>query len=398
MTGETPADSKTVAGPLDGVRVLDLTHVLNGPFATMMLAYMGAEVIKVEHGEGDRFRHAWMPIDADHDGYEFLAVNANKQCITLNIKSEKGRALFLDLVRQSDVVVENFSLGVMDRLGFGYEALKQVNPRIIFATSKGYGETGPYAAVRSFAPIAMATSGWTRSAWNMAGIEGNKVLGIGDEAAGVSMAAGICAALYRRSVTGVGQKLEVSMQEAQMAFLVSSFHTHFEGQEVGARYYACKNDGYIVTHLPDLSDDLFERYARAMGHPEVLDDPRFANLKLRRANYHALADLMEAWMRDYTKEELFEILRGQNLAAGPVLSLGEVIENEHVKARGVFVDVEHREAGTVKLLNPWIRFSDTPGRVTHAGPAIGEHNHDVYGRLLGLPPTEVDALVAEGVL
>lgn len=397
MTVETSEQPKTVAGPLDGVRVLDLTHVLNGPFATMMLAYMGAEVIKIEHGEGDRFRHAWMPIDADHDGYEFLAVNANKRCITLNMKSEKGREMFLDLARKCDVVVENFSFGVMDRLGFGYEALKEINPRIIFATSKGFGESGPYASVRSFAPIAMATSGWTRSAWNMAGIEGEKVLGIGDEAAGVSMAAGICAALYRRSVTGNGQKLEVSMQEAQMAFLVSSFHTHFEGQEVGARYYACKN-GYIITHLPDLSDALFARYAQAMGHPEVLEDPRFANAKLRRANYRVLADLMEAWMRDFTKEDLFDILRGQNLAAGPVLSLGEVIEDEHVKARNVFVDVEHPQAGTVKLMNPWIRFSDTPGHVTHAGPAIGEHNHQVYGELLGLSAQDVDSLVAEGVL
>ena len=243
----------------------------------------------------------------------------------------------------------------------------------------------------------MATSGWTRSAWNMAGIEGAKVLGIGDEAAGVSMAVGICAALYSRSVTGTGQKIEVSMQEAQMAFLVSSFHTHFEGQDVGARYYECKN-GYIITHLPDLSDELFARYARAMGHPEVLDDPRFATPILRRGNYQVLADLMADWMLDLTKEELFDILREQNLAAGPVLSLGEVIENEHIKARGAFTDVEHPEAGSVKLMSPWIRFSDTPTRVTHAGPRIGEHNRDVYGRILGFDAAEIDRLTAEGAL
>lgn len=382
---------------MQGVRVLDLTHVLNGPFATMMLAHMGAEVLKIEHGEGDRFRHAWMPIDADHDGYQFLAVNANKKCITLNIKSEKGRAIFLDLVAKSDVVVENFSLGVMDRLGFGYEALRKINPGLIYASSKGYGETGPYASVRSFAPIAMATSGWTRSAWNMSGVEGTKVLGIGDEAAGVSMALGICAALYRRSATGKGQKIEVSMQEAQMAFLVSSFHTHFEGQEVGAPYYRCR-DGFIVTHLPDLSDELFERYVRAMGHPEALEDERFTSAGQRRANYQALADLMGEWMRDMNRDDLFRILREQGLAAGPVLSLEEVLENEHVRAREVFTDVEHPEAGSVKLMSPWIRFSDTPGRVTHAGPRIGEHNYDIYGALMGFDRATVDALVAEGVL
>jgi crotonobetainyl-CoA:carnitine CoA-transferase CaiB-like acyl-CoA transferase len=395
MTSEDPESEGF--GPLAGVRVLDLTHVLNGPFATMMLAHMGAEVLKVEHGEGDRFRHAWMPLDADHDGYEFLAVNTNKKCITLNMKSAKGREIFLELVGKSDVIVENFSFGVMERLGFGYDSLKKVNPRIIYATSKGYGESGPYASVRSFAPIAMATSGWTQSAWNTSGARGTKVLGIGDEAAGVSMAVGICAALYRRSVSGVGQKLEVSMQEAQMGFLVSSFHTHFEGQEVGAPYYECKN-GHIITHLPDLSDELFARYVRAMGHPEALEDPRFATPILRRGNYQVLAETMREWMRDKTKEELFEILRGQNLAAGPVLSLGEVIENEHVNARGAFTEIEHPEAGVLKLVNPWIRFSDTPARITHAGPAVGEHNYEVYQDLLGLTRIEVDALIAAGDL
>jgi crotonobetainyl-CoA:carnitine CoA-transferase CaiB-like acyl-CoA transferase len=323
-------------------------------------------------------------------------VNVNKKCITLNMKAEEGRKIFLDLIAKSDVVVENFSLGVMDRLGFSYEELRKINPRIVYATSKGYGETGPYSPVRSFAPIAMATSGWTQSAWNMSGANGSKVLGIGDEAAGVSMALGICAALYEREKSGEGQKLEVSMQEAQMGFLVSSFHTHFEGNEVGAPYYEC-SDGYIVTHLPDLKDELFDRFARAMGHPEVLEDPRFQSAKLRRENYQALADLMGGWMTKMSKHELFQILREQELAAGPVLTLGEVIEDEHIKARKVFVDVEHPEAGTVKLLNPWIRFSKTPGRVTHAGPRIGEHNEEVYRDLLGFDAAKVAELAAAGV-
>ena len=183
--------ANNATGPLKGVRVLDLSHVLNGPFATMLLAHMGAEVIKVEQRESpDRFRHAWMPVDADHDGYEFMVVNANKKAITLNLKNEHGREVFTELVRNSDVVVENFSTGVMERLGFGYEALKKLNESIIYASSKGYGETGPYADQRSYATVAMAVSGWADASWRLSKAPGTQVFGPGDEAAGISMALG----------------------------------------------------------------------------------------------------------------------------------------------------------------------------------------------------------------
>src|SRR5919197_1356531 len=152
-------------GPLHGVRVIDLTHVLNGPFSTMLLAHMGAEVVKIEHGPGDRFRHAWMPIDADHDGYEFLWVNSNKKCITLDLKHPRGKELFRELVKRADIVAENFTVGVMDRLGLGYEALREINPRLIYASSKGYGERGPYKHIRANASTIMSITGWTNAAW-----------------------------------------------------------------------------------------------------------------------------------------------------------------------------------------------------------------------------------------
>src|SRR5581483_2140325 len=160
------------SGPLLGVRVLDLTHVLNGPFCTMLLAHMGADVLKLEYGGGDRFRHAWMPIDADHDGYEFLAVNANKRGFTLNLKHERGRALFLELVERSDVVVENFSVGVMDLLGLSYEELRAVNPGIVYAASRGFGDSGPHAVRRANAQTIMASTGWTNATWEFSGRPG----------------------------------------------------------------------------------------------------------------------------------------------------------------------------------------------------------------------------------
>ncbi|MFE7837321.1 CaiB/BaiF CoA transferase family protein [Streptomyces sp. NPDC057474] len=385
-------------GPLDGIRILDLSHVLNGPFATMLLAHMGAEVIKVEQRESpDRFRHAWMPVDADHDGYEFLVVNANKKCVTLNLKNERGREVFLDLVRQSDVVVENFSTGVMDRLGFGYEALRQHNPQLIYASSKGYGESGPYADLRSFATIAMAMSGWANASWGLSKAPGTQVFGPGDEAAGVSMALGILAALYHRTQTGQGQKIEVSMQEALMGFMVSAFHEHFEGMGPAGAYMEAK-DGHVATHLPDLTDDLFRRYSTALGHPEAIEDPRFATTAERRENLKLLQRTVGDWMRQFTARELFDILREQKVPAGPVLSIDQILEDEHIVARQAFVDVEHAEAGKLKLLAPWIRFSETPAAIDHAGPAVGEHNDAVYRDLLGYDEATIAELRETGAI
>ncbi|GAA3676784.1 CoA transferase [Arthrobacter ginkgonis] len=391
-------NATTEFGPLNGVRILDLSHVLNGPFATMLLAHMGAEVIKVEQeGSPDRFRHAWMPVDADHDGYEFLAVNANKKTVTLNLKSERGREMFIDLVKQSDVVVENFSTGVMDRLGLGYEALREHNPRLIYGSSKGYGETGPHAGFRSYATVAMAASGWANAAWGLSKSPGTQVQGPGDEAAGVSLAVGLLAALYHRSVTGTGQKIEISMQEALMGFMVANFHEHFEGQGPAGAYMEAK-DGHVAFHVPDLNDEMFTRFATVLGHPEALEDERMADVRARRANLAYVQRTTAGWMKEFTPKELFSMLTAQSLPIGPVYTIDDVLEDKHLQARDVFVDVEHAEAGDLTLLAPWIRFSETPSRISHAGPAVGEYNYEVYGKLLGLGAEDVDALRAEGVI
>lgn len=390
--------SSANSGPLSGVKILDLSHVLNGPFATMLLAHMGAEVIKVEqHESPDRFRHAWMPFDADHDGYEFLAVNANKKHITLNLKSERGREIFLDLVRQCDVVVENFSTGVMERLGFGYEQLREHNPSLIYGSSKGYGESGPYADYRSYATVAMATSGWANASWGLSGAHGTQVLGPGDEAAGVSLAVGLLAALYHRSVTGEGQKIEISMQEALMGFMVAAFHEHFEGQGPAGAYMEAK-DGHVAFHVPDMDDDMFTRFANALGHPEALDDSRFADKASRRANLTLVQQTAASWLKEFTRQELFEVLTAQKMPVGPVYGIDDVLADEHIVQREAFVKVEHPEAGDLTLLAPWIRFSKTPSAIRHAGASVGEHNYEVYSDLLGLDRDSVDKLRANGAI
>lgn len=396
---EAPTEGLHERGPLTGVRVLDLTHVLNGPFCTMLLAHMGADVIKVEHGDGDRYRHSWMPVDADRDGYESLVVNANKRCITLNLKCEEGKEMFERLVAQSDVLAENFGVGTLERLGYTYERLHDINHRLVYASSRAYGNTGPYAEenIPAFANTIMAVSGWTHSGWTTPDAVGSRSLGIGDEAAGVSMALGICAALVARSATGQGQEVSISMQEAQLGFMVSSLHTLFEGQQVSGPPVRCA-DGFVSFHMPDLDDQRWRTFCEKLGHEEAAEDPRFLTVTDRRAHFDELMQTVESWLRNLTRVELWRLFRAYRIPSAPVLSLDEAVEDAHLAARGAFVDVEHPEAGTLRMLRPWIRFngSDTP--IRHAGPSIGEHNYEVYGELLGLSSDEVDQLAERGVI
>jgi crotonobetainyl-CoA:carnitine CoA-transferase CaiB-like acyl-CoA transferase len=363
----------------------------------MLLAHMGAEVLKVEYGEGDRYRHSWMPPNAGRDGYEFLAVNANKKCITLNMKHPEGRKIFEQLLAKSDVLVENFSIGVMDRLGYSYEELKKINPKVIYGTARGFGDTGPYANMRAFAPTVMASAGWAHAAWQHSGNPGRKALGIGDEAAGVSLALGICAALFNRERTGEGTRIEISMQEALLGFMVSTLHTHFEGNPVGSRYFECA-DGYVSFHLPDISDEMWSNLVTALDHPEALTDPRFVNAAARRRHLPQVQEKVAEIVKPHTRAHLWAIFRKYGLGSFPVLSIAEVVEDEHIKARGAFVDVHHDQAGDLKLLRPWIRFSDAPTTITHAGPAIGEHNAEVYKGLLGIDDQKLRELEDAGAI
>jgi crotonobetainyl-CoA:carnitine CoA-transferase CaiB-like acyl-CoA transferase len=300
-------------------------------------------------------------------------------------------------VKKSDVVADNFSLGVMERLGLGYEVLREINPRIIYATSKGYGESGPYAHVRANASTIMAVSGWQHAAQELAHKPGIRALGIGDEAAGVSLALGICAALYARERSGQGQKIEVAMQEALMGFMVSTFHTYFENRPVAQPPKPCA-DGHYAFHLPDLPDGLWRRFASAMGRPELAEDPRYISAKARRQNYKQLEELVSEWVKGKTRRELWEVLSALGLPSGPVLSVDELMSDPHLQERSAFIEIEHSQNGTTRLLAPWIRFSETRSAVTRAAPLVGQDNVEVYGELLGLSAEQVRSLAEEGVI
>src|SRR5438093_2562435 len=296
-------------GALDGVRVVDFKHALNGPFCTMLLGHLGAEIIKIEPPRGDNFRRSWMPPDDPRDGYEFLVLGSNKKSIPIGLRAARSVDLAKRLIAVSDVLVENYQKGTMERFGLDYESVRPINPRLIYACSRGYGETGPYSPYGSNAGVNNGMAGWTHAAWELNGAWGTKALGIGDEAGGVSMAVGILGALYSRTQTGEGQKIDVAMQEAVLGFMTSTFHEHFTGNKVGGPPSKVA-DGYFTLRAPEMDDRTWEKLCAAMGREEDLtDDPRFATPEARRKDSKELNRIVNDWAQDKTRDELWVGLR-----------------------------------------------------------------------------------------
>lgn len=384
-----------MSGALEDVRVLDFTHALNGPFCTMLLGHLGAQVIKIEPPQGDNFRRIWMPPSSPVDAWEFMNVNTNKRSIAIDLKNPRGQDLARRLIAASDVLVENYHTGAMDRFGLAWEKVRELNPRLIYACTRGYGEDGPYATYGSTAGTNNGMSGWTHTAWLYGKTEGSQAHGIGDEGAGVSMALGILAALHARERTGQGQKIEVSMQEAVLGFMTTRFHEHYTGNKVGFAPVKVA-DGYFTLRVPEMSDGKWRELAAIL---EVdADDPRFASVEQRSKHQRELHEMLLAWVRDRSREEIWDKLQGIGYVGAPVLSVEEVMNDRHVKARQAFSEYEHPVAGPITLLNPWIRMSGTPSSIRSMAPRLGEHTDEVLTGVLGMRPDEVDDLRSSAVV
>jgi len=384
-------------GALDDIRVIDFTHALNGPFCTMLLGHMGAEIIKIEPPGGDGFRRSWMPPDAKVDAYEFLWINVNKKSVVLNLKTARAVELARQLIAKADVVVENYHAGQMEKFGLGYEDLRKINPRVIYSCSRGFGESGPYKDYGSTAHTNNSMTGWTHTGWNYSGAPGTKAIGIGDEAAGVSMVCGILAALHARERTGEGQRIVVSMQEALLGFMISEFHEHFIGIEIGNKPVPVA-DGYFTLRIPDLSDRGWIDLAKFMERDDLIEDARFTTARARKQHRSELYDLIRSWMRGKNRQELWNGLRNIDYFGAPVLSMGEVLEDAHIKARQAFIERNHPQAGPTTLLAPWIHMSKTPPSIRAGAPLLGQHTDEVLGGVLGLSSSELAALHSERVI
>ena len=394
---------------LDGVRVLDLTQYEAGPSCTMLLAWLGAEVLKIEPPAGEPARRG-LSERPDMDSWFFLLLNANKKSITLDLKKPGGRAVFEKMAARADVVIENLGPGAMERLGFGYERLREINPRIISASIKGFGSDGPYAEYKSFEWIAQAMGGVMSMTGEADGPPTRCEAGLGDTGAGLHCAIGILAALVQRQATGVGQRVEVAQHDSVVNLLRIHLREHYvTGQPVPRRgnrspvaapsnLYRCRPFGsndYVYVHCATV--EMWKAVARIVGRPELGDDPRFADRLGRVQQVEEIDALVEAWTEKRTKQEAMETLAAAGVPCGAVLDSREILTNEALIARGMIVPVDHPTRGRFAMPGNPVHLSASPTSVTPA-PLLGEHNDEVYGGLFGYSAEELDALRREGVI
>lgn len=389
---------------LEGLKVVDLTTALNGPFCTMILADYGAEVLKIEPIEGEQCRF-WGPLDekSGESGF-YNYVNRNKKGATLNLKTEKGLELFYELVKDADILVENFRGGITKKLKIDYETIKKINPAIIYASGSGFGQYGPITHRPCYDIVAQAMGGMI----NLTGFKETNPVKVGpsvaDHVAGIYLALGVMLALYNRKVTGVGQQVDVAMFDTIFSILENALVNYTMGGEITQRngnvdpsispfdVYECK-DGFVALGVGN--DKLFRTFSATIGHPELMGDPRFATNDLRCNNYIPdLQNLIRGWCKDYTKGEIESIMDEAGIPCGPVLNVKEAIEHPHIQEREMMVHCEHPTAGDQYFQGCVIKLSETPGEVSAPSPLLGQHNREIFG----LTQEEMKQLKEEGVL
>ncbi|HEY7040646.1 MAG TPA: CoA transferase [Methylomirabilota bacterium] len=398
-----------MAQALDGIRVLDLTQYEAGPSCTQMLAWLGAEVIKIEPPTGEPGRTA-LSDKRGEDAWFFLLLNSCKKGVTLNLKSERGRAMFLDLVKTADVLVENMGPGAMDRLGLGWEALHRLNPRLIAASVKGFGGGGPYAEYKSFEWIAQAMAGAMSLTGHPDGPPTKAIGGLADTGAGLHACIGILAAIIQRQSTGVGQQIEVAQQESVVNLLRihlrESYATGKPAPRQGNRsaaaapsnIYRCRPGGpndYVFIHCA--TADMWKALTRIVGRPEMADDPRYHDRRDRVQIVDEIDAMIEAWTETRDKHEVMEIMAGAGVPCGAILDSIEILSDPHLRKRRFIVDLEHPRRGPYPMPGNPVRLSDSPTEVARP-PLLGEHNAEVYGRLLGVTPEQIAQLKQDGII
>jgi CoA:oxalate CoA-transferase len=393
--------------PLSGITVIDLSHVYNGPYATFLMAMAGAEVIKVEPLQGEHLRSRG---DMGGAALPFAMLNSNKKPVTLNLKTEKGRALLRELAARADVLLENFAPGVMDRLGIGAADLQKINPRLIYGSSSGYGKDGPYRDYPAMDLVMQAMCGVINSTGYPDQPPVKSGAAMCDFSAGIHLYAAIMTALYERERTGKGRVVEVSMQDATYASLASNLGMlHARGDAAPARtgnrhgglgiapYNAYSTiDGYVVLNAP--GDHHFRAILDVMGKSDLKEDPRFLTRSTRVANFAAVDELIESWTKSLTKNEVAQRMLAAAVPCAPVRDLSEVMHDENMHARGSLQWIEHPDLGRVVLPHSPLVFEGTGRRPIVPSLPLGASNDAVFGDWLGHSENELAAYKAEGVI
>ena len=404
---------------LSGIRILDMTHVQAGPTSSQLMAFLGADVIKVESPWGDATRKQLVDIPGA-DSLYFTMLNCNKRSITLNLKNDRGKEIFTRLIESCDVVMENFGPGVLDRLGFSWEQVRKINPRIIMASIKGFGTEGPYAAFKAYENVAQAMGG----SMSTSGFPGGPpvVTGaqIGDSGTGVHLMAGILAAIIQRERTGRGQYVECAMMDCVMNLARVKWRDHqrldhgplaeysnqdFEdftpraGNDSGGGQLGnaiqCKPGGpndylYVV-----VQEHVWNALANRIGGEELANDPRFVNIDVRRENQGEMWRILTDFAGNYSKRELMVILNEIDVPCGPIMSTSDLAGDDHVKLREMYVELDHPQRCKWYNLGCPIKLSDSPVEVKRS-PLLGEHTDEILSEVLDCGGEEIEALKAAG--
>jgi len=405
---------------LENVRVIDLTAYLSGPFVSMNLAAMGAEVIKIERPKvGDPCR--WNPPYAGPEGINYqsksdidvsllyLKRNRAKKSVSLNMRNEKGKAILKRLVEIGDVVLENFAPGSMDRLGFDYERLKEINPKIIYCSISGYGQDGPYRERTAFDLTIQGTSGIMGVTGFPDGPPTRCGAWVGDMIPAMYAISGILAALYSREQTGKGERIDISMQDACFSMIMDEALDFHLNQGIPMRTgnrnprlapwnaYQAK-DGYVIICVA--TNDQWEAFTAALGREDLKEDPRFKTQVGRSKNSDEVEEIVLQWLSDLSVEEALKRLREKRVACDSVPNIEDILEDPQLKHRGMIQELRHPKSGPtgIKAAGFPIHFTESPAGFSDPAPYPGEHNQEIYGGLLGIPGEEMLKLKEEGII
>ena len=392
-------------GALSDIKVLDLTRVLAGPYATMVLADLGAEIIKIEQPEKGDDSRAYGPYKNGESAY-FMSLNRNKESITLNLKTLEGKEILKELVKKVDVLVENFRPGTMEKLGLGYEVLKEINPRLIYASSTGYGQTGPYSQRPAYDAVVQAMGGIMSITGQADGVPTRVGTSIGDIAAGLFCAIGILAALQERARSGLGQMVDVAMLDCQVAILENAISRfEFTGEiprPIGNRHpsivpfetFNTLSDPIMVAAG---NDRLWATLCELM-ELEIACDSRYATNPQRNEHYAELRPILAEKFMTKTAEEWQPMFDKAGIPSGPINTVDKVVKNEQVVAREMILEVEHPVAGTTRVPGIPIKLSRTPGEIRMAAPVLGADTEKLLNQYLGLTSDQVAELREKQVI
>lgn len=403
---ETTSDS-VVDGPLSGLRVIDAGFVYAAPIAAMLLADFGADVIKVEHPQGDPARsHGWQK---DGHGLWWKVIARNKRTVTLNFSAPEGRCLLKRLVAEADVFVENFRPGVLEDWGLGPGDLLAINPRLIILRVSGFGQNGPYARRRAFGTLIEAMSGFAHQTGLQGGPPTLPPFGLADGVAGITGALAVSLGLYHRDASGgTGQVIDLSLLEPLLGILGPGPTVFDQLGEVPGRHgnrspnNAPRNtyrssDGRWVA-ISASATTIAARVVTLVGHPELIDEPWFAHAGERAARADILDDYIGQWIAARTFDEVISAFTDCGAAIAPIYDVSQLMADPHVRARESIITHDDEDLGPVRMQNVFFRMSDTPGRIRSTGRGLGQDNAEVYSELLGLQTDQLAALRAGGVI